>query len=653
MCYAPGPMSRALALVLLALIPVLPAVLPGAQTYLDNPSHLVEVRQLQEILAEDHWFSGWGRRANAGMAVNQVNAPLVWVAVAVVGGLTGGVAANAGGVLLANVGFALGARRLFRRLFDEDAAWAGAALVTIAPQDLYGFAGAAGGMWPHRLATGLLLAGLAEAFDPRPTPPGRLAAWLGLLAGCHTYAGLDAGVLVGLALGLALLRRRWAEAGRLALGSGVAAAITAPFWVPLLDPAVRPDFAGTVRFWTLVDHLAWLVLPLSPVRLNRFEHYQFLGGPLAFGWSVLLLVGLAAAWRHRAAVLPRLRPLATPPLLAGPLLLGLLCVVVMAIVPLTLTEAFGPNPWRHLSLVRVALGGLAGAGLVAAGLPFRSPLPPILFAAGAFTAFAGGVEMRLPVTPEARETHAQVRATWADLVAAAPAGRVYHQNTARGDGATELRRSQIGALLAYETDLPVVGTWYTISPVASEPHMRSANGGLFGSNPQRWFRAPEEFRARARAFNLGAIVVIEPDLAGFLARRPWARRVGAHGPFSAWVLDPGGGPTIECPERATCTDPVDARGRLELTLGAVPGGELGVRETWHPWWSARLDGEPVPVSREKGTGRIRVELPAFERPRRLVLRWVDPTRWTLWLTLAGGLVAAMSWRTGDQGPPRA
>ncbi|MFN7147843.1 MAG: hypothetical protein ACK4YP_28995, partial [Myxococcota bacterium] len=333
----------------------------------------------------------------------------------------------------------------------------------------------------------------------------------------------------------------------------------------------------------------------------------------------------------------RLRPLRAPPLVAGPIFLGVLLLVVIVIVPVTLTEAFGPNPWRHLTLARTALCGLAGAGLVALGYGARSAVAPLLVAIAAVGAYAGAREMRLPTDDATAALHADLRATWADLVAAGPTGRVYHQNTSfRTDVPYALRQSEIGALIAAETDLPVVGTWYAISAVASEPHMRSSNGGLFGDDPQRWYRDPTGFFARADAFGIGAFVAVEPVFGAFLRKRLEVRPVGAHGPFSAWVrVEPAAGP-VACPAPLVCTDATEARGRVEVTLGAVPAATtLGVRQTWHPWWTARLDGVAVPTAREEGTGRLVVTVPAGAAGR-LVVTWEDPTRWTLWLALVGG-----------------
>ena len=638
-------MRRALALALLALIPVLPAVLPGAETYLDNPSHLVEVRELSEILREDQWFSGWGTRANAGMAVNQVNAPAVWAGVAALGWAFGALPMYIAGILASNVLFTLGAWRFFRRFAGEDAAWLGAALAAVAPQDLYGYAGAAGGMWPHRLANGLLLWGLGAT---SPQSPGRIGVWLAAVLLCHTYSGMDAAGVLGVAIVLDVAARRWGDAARHVGGAAIGALISAPFWVPLLGSGVRPDFAGEIRFWNLGDHLAEIFLPFSPVRLNDPLSWQFLGGPLNFAWSVLLGAGFFGAWTIRDALRSRARALTTTPALAGPIFLGILLIVVMAVVPITLTEAFGPNPWRHLAVVRAVLCGVAGAGLVALGYGVRSAITGLIFAAALVGAYAGVLEMRIPLDPKITSHHENIRAVWADLAEVGVKGRVYHQNTSFRDGApAALRFSEIGALVAWETDLPVLGTWYTISAVASEPHMRSSSEGLFGQEAERWYRDAPAFFERARAFDIGAVVAVEPRLASFLSKRVEAKKVAEYGPFTGFLLDTGGLGPFACPAAVACEGATEGRGWAETRVRADTATAervVGVRQTWHPWWSATLDGVPVPADREVGTGRLTLTLPPFTGEKSLRIAWEDPTRWTAWLALLGAALAAVAWR---------
>lgn len=636
-------MRRALALALLALLPMAPALVPGAMAYMDNPAHLVNVRDIQDILAEEAWFSGWHARANAGMAVNQVNAPLVWLAVAVLGSLFGTTAVYVAGMLASNVVFAWGAHRFLLRWLAPDAAWFGAALAAIAATDLYGYAGAVGGMWPHRLANGILLAGLGTA---GPASPGKIGAWLAAVLLCHTYAGMDAAAIVGIAILLDAAGGRWRDFGRRVAGALIGALLSAPFWVPLLDGELRPTLPGSLRFFNVLDHLALVLLPFSPERINDPRNYELLGGPLNLGWTLALLAGLAGAWGHRAELRDRLRPLLRPPALAGPLFLALLVLVVVVVVPITLTDAFGPNPWRHLALVRVVVCGLAGAGLAALGYGVRSSLGALLFALGAVGGWAGAREIHAPVDAETKALHASLEATWDDVVAAGVTGRVYHQNTSLTvGGPPELYYSHAGALLAYRSELSVLGTWYAISAVASEPDSRSSRGAMLGRSPEKLYRRALDFHARARAYGIGAFVAIEPELAAFLDTQSIARRISSHPPFGAWVMTYDGLGPFDCREPMTCGAAREGRGWAETTVRSDGAdGTVTLRQSWHPWWTATLDGAPVEVSAAQGTTLVAVELPAFEGEKTLVLRWVDPTRWTRWVALVGLLAAIVAWR---------
>jgi hypothetical protein len=49
--------------------------------------------------------------------------------------------------------------------------------------------------------------------------------------------------------------------------------------------------------------------------------------------------------------------------------------------------------------------------------------------------------------------------------------------------------------------------------------MRSSSEGLFGQEAERWYRDAPAFFERARAFDIGAVVAVEPRLASFHQRK--------------------------------------------------------------------------------------------------------------------------------------
>lgn len=628
----PPPMQRPAVLALLALLAVLPAFLPGAEVYLDNPSHIVEVELLaDEVLLQDRWFTGWSDQANVGFAVNQVNAPLLW-------GLLGLLVAAGlpllplygAAVGLSNVVFVFGARRLMLRVgLSAHAAWIGAMFAAVSVQDLYGYSGAAGGMWPHRLANGLLLWGLGQ------TAPGVgfIGLGLGLLVLCHTYSGMVGFALVGLALVLAAGRRDVQGVLRYGLALGLGLLIAAPFWIPLLEPSIRPSSAvmDGVRYWSIIDSISWLLLPLNPVKLGEPWKYWFLGTWTGFPAALALLAGLWVA---------RKRPWNVDPELSRFLLLaiGILFLLVAALVPVADITFLGPNPWRHLTLIKTALFALAGLGL-ARVLPALPAVGLGVVLAG-LSAWTGLREMRLPLPDELRDNLHQ---TWAE-VAAESQGRVYHQNTnLNGRGPRDFFFSEVGVLMTLDTGRPTVGSWYSINAIATRVATRSEGIRVMGKTSAFLAGNPGWLAEQCRLFGIDGFITVDPDFYDRLSEDDDFRKVAHNPPFAGFILNEA---DIAPIQSAALTDVVASRGRLTAT--ATREGAFLYRQSWHPWWQATLNGQPIPLGMEPETGLIKGRIPAAGA---LEIQFVNPSRWTAWLMLLGLLGAAVGWRALRVAPP--
>lgn len=641
-------------LVFVALVAVWPALHPATRFYLDNPSHLTEVAALaQEILPEERWFTGWTVRANAGFAVNQVNAPLLWALVAMlerVGLPRDGV--YIAGAALANVIYALGAARLAERLTqDRWTAFLAAAVSAACPNDLYGFAGAVGGMWPHRLANGLVLLGLAS----RRRDPLSVGVWLALTLWCHTYSGMAAAALVGGGIVESAFRREVGRFGRLVGGAALGALLSCAFWVPLLEAAVRPDLPGGPRFWSIQDTLVWLFLPMNPMRLSGLFDYLYIGDYWGFPLSLAILFGLGAAVRAR--------PRFADPALAARLgvFLLLLFLAIAAVVPLTRISAFGPNPWRQLTLLRFGLVLIAAMALAPA-LP-RGPTIAALFLLAGLTGAAGSAEMGLPFSARARALHADLQVVWSELEELDPPGVLYHQNTNLNPEVDwTFAYAQVGVMPAADAGRPTIGTWYAVTPIVSERHTRSERLLFFGRGYQRYTEDHAALMRRIRAFRVGSLVTIDRRAASLLAQTEGLRQVLARGPFALWAVetpdlehiqitgieltslpgsasqggdeggDEGAGPEPQgvmtpSPSGAELRDVSWRRGGLSATVDTTGPTGILFRETWHPWWRGTLDGTPIVLREDRATGLVYSVLPGAGR---LELEWRDQTRWTVW-----------------------
>ena len=605
-----------------------PAVLPGAEAYVDNAPHLVELQALaRDVLP--HRITGWTDAAEHGFAVGEINGPLAWmpVALAVRAGMNP-IHVWALASVVANVVFALGTYALGSRLWAEErAATIGAILAVTAVPGLYGIGGAMGGMWPWRLALGVVALGLGA---PSERSTARNALWISTTLLLHLYAGVLA---CGWALATAICcfvgdNRRGALAW--AVGTVTALTVTAFFWAPLLDTHTR----GVGR-QHLLDPLwvyVYTILPIEPF----VEPQSTLPRLEAGGWGLvgaaLVLGGLVLC--ARSGLRPR-GPSAG--LVAG----GAVAIVTLvALVGLTDATHLGPNPWRFVAIAHLVLACLAGAGFAAVGAQ------RIVGGAVVLAALAAGVH-ELPRKTE-RSPWADLEATWADLAAAAPPGWVFHEDPMFDEDAPPwFQRSHVGALLTLRTGLPTVGSWYGITPILTAKWTASKGLATLRGWPGGGSRWPNEFYERLRRLRVGSIVAVSPTLARMFAHDPRYVAVTAHGPFTAWRVAEGvlpDGPTA---------DGMWSRGKGRIPLDV--SGPFEIARTWHPGWTATLDEAPVDLAPSPSTGFI---TGTAAHPGVVHLVW-RPAAGIVWLSLAAvvGIVglaglprapasAAPRWTTG-------
>lgn len=592
-------------LAILAVAAVLPGLLPGSEAYLDNPTHLLELHSLAwEVLPRDRWFTGWSGLAEAGMAVGQLNAPLAWLPLAAL--MRAGlpiVPLYLACIALSNVVFALGTYRLGRRLFrDPFAAFAGSAIATLWAPDLFGLAGAAAGMWPFRLAIGVLVWGMASA-APRI---GRAAAWASGVFLLHTYVGLVAFAWVALSALAEVARGRRGLAGRWVAVGATALALAAFFWVPLLDGDLRTFSA---KIWPAGFFLATLALPLKVAELEAKHAIFWFADGLLLPFALLIYAGVALAIRRR------------PPLADRELALrlaaatGALAVLLLVVVPLTGWLGLGPNPWRYLVFLRVPLYLAAGAGL--ATLPFRrAALATVAAVALAAASYAGLQEVPHHLGARNRAAWADIEAIWADVARLAPPGRVYHEDPTFDTAAPEaFQRSHVGALLPIRSGLPIVGTWYGVTPIPTHGWTNSEGQATLGRWPGGVEANADALVARLRLFGIGSVVTTTDRFARLLAARSDCRPISRRGPFALFVLEGDVLPALGvAPTAGTVTVESSRPGHhvadVHLSGGAAP---IRLRESWHPWWRATLDGQPLVVEHDPTNGMGTLTAPASGR----------------------------------------
>ena len=640
MLRAMGPADRTTPtlLALCAVLAVAPGLLPGGALYMDNAPHLAELHLLAtEILPGDGWFTGWSDRVLAGSAVGQVNAPLAWTLLA--GLVALGLPAwplYAAATAFANVAFALGTWRLGRRLLSPPAAALAAALAACLVGDLWGVAGAAGGMWPFRLANGLLLAGIARTGRRRGAAA--WAGWTALLVLTHTYTALVGLAWVLVEAGAALRGGARGRAAAAVGGAGLGLLIAAPFWLPLaLEPALR-GFPTTSEQGPAALLLS-MVAPVDMGSLELFGDVALLEGVWGGAGAAAMVLGLALAWGGRAALTdPRALARVMAPLAA-------LLVLVLG-VEAAGAGMLGPNAWRFLAFPRIGLCLLAGAGLAR----LLRPAPARWALAGLLAAASGAAGLQQ--IPASRGVHPDLQAAWADLPASP--GRVYHDDPAfTVEAAVPHRRGHPGALLHRETGHPMVGSWYGVTPARAHAWTRSEAHLQVGLDQDGALARPDLLGRHLQRFGVGAVVSASPALTRALTEAGIARPLGEHGAFSALALTAPPAPPLHAADvPAAISNLRVGRGHAQADIGADGPVTLRLAQGWHPWWGASLDGEPVPLREEPRTGLVLIALP---RGGSLDVRWRDPTRWTAGLTLLGLLAAAglaLRARRGPQSAPR-
>ncbi len=607
--------------------------LPGALLYMDSPCHLLELQELAlRVIPEQGWVHGWSAMANAGGDIGGGNATLPWALL----GLLGWLGLSVGPLMrLATVGATacagLGALALGRRLgLSPTAAALAGALVAVMPIDLLGIGGGLAGMWPYRLANGLLLLGLARLEPERPRVGGT-ALWLAAVLLCHAYSGVVAFGVLGLLILARGLRGAWREAGLLGAAGLLATLIALPWWLPQLQGG-----ATAVQEITRLGPaalLAMLTLPVRPHDLLTGAPWTLLGGGWSVPASVLLGLGLALG-------LVRLlrAPRAVPPM-ARLLLLAVAGLLLLAL--LGGLGLLGPNPWRHTTQGRTALALLAAAGL-APWLVSRGRV--VVLVAVLAIASLGASLRELPwARDDLRDDLRALSATWAALAEAEPAGRVYHQETFRDPSwSGPLAWSHAGAMLGVAQGLPVMGSWYGVSPVPTVPYTMDQGVALMGTLQSVVLEDPAWLLARFRRFGVGAVVTVEPELEALLRASGDYRLVAEHAPFAAFLLElPPLAPLALASPSASAAIARHETTRVVANVTTAAPVDFVLRQAWDPGWEAKLDGAPVAIQPGPADGLITGTLPGSGE---LQLGWKPRSKPLAPIGLLGLLLAAgLAW----------
>ncbi|MCK6517757.1 hypothetical protein L6R46_22175 [Myxococcota bacterium] len=605
---------------LIGALAALPGLLPGAEHHLDNSPHALELQLLaSEVLPVQHWVSGWSPRANAGTAVFQLNAPLAWLPLALLVQLGLGLeVAIRLGAPVANAVVALGAWALARRLFVmPGVGLLAAALAASTPMDLVGVGGALGGMWPHRLANGVLLLGLAAA--PQQRRPAAVALWLALIGLLHTFTALFAAPLLVARAALHLRAGQRHDALNLLVAVAVAGLLISPQMGPLLDARLRSLPAPWQAPLPALAHL--LFVPVDLIDLRLAGSGAVLGGLAGALQSAALWAGAAIALFTGAA---RAR--------SSGVGVGLgVAVLVWTAVALVCQgagfELLGPNPWRHLAITRLGLALTAAVGLAAVlpALGRRIAVVAAVCAGGAI----GLNHLASRLDPEVAHSLDDLQQTWIQVAAAHPEARVYQVDTfRRGDAPPGTEDIHPGGLEAAQTGLSLLGSWYGISPDAVVNRASSELGLLMGAPEVELTDLPGWIDSRMMQLGATAFITHRAAHRAALESDGRFKLIADTGSFTAWARTGPTLPLLGVKSPATAVEGDASPTRIESLLVGTPPLPFRVRVAYHPWWQGSVNGDPVPLTMTPDTGMLQGVSP---QAGDLVLTWTDhgvPWRWT-------------------------
>jgi hypothetical protein len=186
----------------------------------------------------------------------------------------------------------------------------------------------------------------------------------------------------------------------------------------------------------------------------------------------------------------------------------------------------------------------------------------------------------------------------------------------------------------------MVGSWYSVTPIATNAPTRSEGKFLMGRPVKEW--DPPAFRERLAELGIGAVVAVDPELATLLSRTEGIQKVSENGAFSGWRVEGAPPALYRSPVPGLLGEQRMGRGTMDLEVVSEKSARLVLFRSYHPWWTASWEDpegkvQKLELRKEKGTGFLELTVPGKGWLR---LRYEDPTGWSRWLGLLGLVVTA-------------
>jgi hypothetical protein len=612
-----------------------PLLFGGWATYLDNPIHIAEIKDLSRAD-----FNGWSDVGQCGLPLGFLHSPLwfgllawlyrcgVSLRLLYSGMLLGAFAAPASAVYL-----------VARRRLGAFPSCALAYLLLIQFPASTGIASALGGMSSFYFATAALVL-LLDALARRERHPGmalRIAALTAVVGLSHSFFFAILALVALLHGAQSLVQKqlgrclRW-DVPALAIGVGAAAV----HWLPLF--LMRHWLVPTYSNLPARSVLALLLFPIDVLELRIHSVFSAAVSLQTVPMILLAVVGVAGTLAFV------LRPEHREDNQFLALLLGWLILLLLTLVVSGSNATWlGPLSWRLLYLTRVGFA-LAGIALLAertwAPARLRAKTAALLgvlaISMGALWGQPVARVTPLPADPAMRD--AEQLWAWLRANRETTWGRVLIQDTFWSvDQSSPLYWSHLLARTSDETGVQQVGPYYSALPFPTNAWARSEFSRLLGV----LVRGTDSLR-------LLKIRMAAADATHAVFSTPWAEsqvsddaeftflhRVGS---FSVYQFRAGRSHPALPVNGLLATAARDGPGHIRVETNGRQGGTIVLAESYHPFWTVQ-GAEAVELDM-LDVGLMRLRVPAGHH--QVLLDYVPP-RLPAVLSAAVGIALGLAW----------
>ncbi|MGC9983442.1 MAG: hypothetical protein ABSF35_07395 [Polyangia bacterium] len=612
-----------------------PLLFGGWATYLDNPIHIAEIKDLSR--AE---FNGWSDIGQCGLPLGSLHSPLWYGLLAWLYRYGVPLRLLYSGMLVC--AFAAPASAVYlvaRRRLGPFPSCALAYLLLVQFPASTGIASALGGMSSFYLATAALVL-LLDALARRERHPGialRIAALTAVVGLSHSFFFAILAVVALLHGAQSLVHKqlgrclRW-DVPALAMGVGGAAV----YWLPLV--LMRHWLVPTSSNLPARSVLALLLFPIDVLELRIHSAFS---AAVSLQTVPMILLAVAGVAGTLACVL---RPEHREDNQVLAVLLGWLILLLLTLV-VSGTNAtwLGPLSWRLLYLTRVGFA-LAGIALLAerAWAPARlrpktaGLLGVLAISMGACWGQPVARMTPLPADPAMRDAdhlwawlRANREATW---------GRVLIQDTFWSvDQSSPLFWSHLLARTSDEAGVQQVGPYYSALPFPTNAWARSEFSRLLGV-----------VVTDADSLRLLKVRMAAADATHAVFSTPWAESqvnddpeftfLHRVGPFSVYQFRAGRSRPALPLNGILATAARDGSGHIRVETNGRQGGTVVLAESYHPFWT--VQGAKDVELDMLDVGLMRLRVPSGRHQIRLDYL---PPHLPAVLSAAVGIVLGLAW----------